>query len=84
MNPPALMFGATSVSREEIEGKRVLEVGARDVDGSLAPVLKHWGRPAEYIGADIQAGPGVDVLCGVGELLDREARRGSTSSSPPK
>lgn len=47
---------------------RVLEVGARDVNGTVRPVLA--GRCSEYVGADIEAGPGVDVVANA-EALDQ-------------
>ena len=56
-------FGSENLNREEIEGKRVLEVGSYDVNGSLrSGVMKH--NPSEYVGVDIERGPGVDVVCG--------------------
>jgi SAM-dependent methyltransferase len=71
MNTYALLFGTTVLTPEEVTGKRVLEVGARSVEGSVAPVLKRWAAPREYIGVDIEKGTGVDVLCGAEEILDR-------------
>lgn len=65
-----LVYGARSFRPEEISGKRILEVGAYDVNGSLRPVLEAW-RPAEYVGVDIAKGPGVDVVCRAEELIQR-------------
>jgi SAM-dependent methyltransferase len=63
-----ILFGVRNLSRAEVQGKRVLEVGAFDVNGSLRPVLEQLG-PAEYIGVDIQEGRGVDRVCDVTELI---------------
>lgn len=62
-----VMFGARKLSREDVRGKRVLEVGSYDVNGTLRPMIESWG-PAEYIGADIESGPGVDLICRAEDL----------------
>ena len=69
-NVACVVFGAKSLSREEIAGRRVLEVGARAVNGSLREVIESHG-PAEYVGVDIEPGPGVDLLCPAEELVAR-------------
>jgi SAM-dependent methyltransferase len=40
---------------------RVLELGSRDVNGSIRPAFADVARFPEYIGLDIEPGPGVDV-----------------------
>jgi SAM-dependent methyltransferase len=70
MNITCFMFGFRNIKREEIECKRVLEVGSRDVNGSLRPLIEEY-KPREYVGADIIAGPGVDVLCDAGGLVSK-------------
>lgn len=67
-NTNCLTFTLKNLKREEIEGKKVLEVGAYDVNGSAQSVLKSW-NPASYVGADIEKGPGVDVVCDAGDLV---------------
>lgn len=63
-------FGKRELTPDIIKGKRVVEVGSYDVNGSLrriaAPLL-----PAEYIGVDIEKGPGVDVVCRVEDIVAR-------------
>ena len=66
-NASGIVFGATALTPADVEGKRVIEVGAYDVNGSLRPVLTGW-KPAEYMGVDIAEGPGVDVICPVEAL----------------
>jgi SAM-dependent methyltransferase len=69
-NVACVVFGAKSLSREEVQGKRVLEVGARAVNGSLRPILEAWG-PATYVGVDLEPGPGVDLICPAEALVER-------------
>ncbi|MEM2900830.1 MAG: methyltransferase domain-containing protein [Thermoplasmata archaeon] len=64
------MFGAKNLSREEIKGKKVIEIGACNVNGSLQPLLKSW-EPAEFVGVDIEKGEGVDVICNAENLVDK-------------
>jgi SAM-dependent methyltransferase len=52
-----------------IRGKRVLEVGACDVNGSVRPVVRLLD-PAAYVGVDIAPGPGVDVVCRAEQLVE--------------
>jgi SAM-dependent methyltransferase len=40
---------------------RVVEIGARNINGSVRDLLPHPG-PTSYVGVDIGAGPGVDVV----------------------
>lgn len=64
-----IVFGATNLTKEEIKGKRVIEVGSCDINGSLRPIIESW-EPAEYIGVDLVKGPGVDVVCNAEHLVD--------------
>ena len=65
-----IIFGATNLRREEIEGKDVIEVGSKDVNGSLRSFVESR-EPAEYIGVDIEMGPGVDILCSAEDIIDK-------------
>ena len=67
-NVSSLAFGVRSLERSTIAGKRVLEVGSLDVNGGLRSVLEHYA-PSEYVGVDLVAGPGVDVVCRGEELV---------------
>ncbi|MHB8898862.1 MAG: class I SAM-dependent methyltransferase [Thermoguttaceae bacterium] len=73
--PDCLVFAEQQLTADRVAGRRVLEVGARDVNGSARPLAQRH-RPAEYVGVDIVDGPGVDALCDVGSLAERfgEAR----------
>jgi SAM-dependent methyltransferase len=63
-------FGVAQLRAAEIRGKTVLEVGARDVNGSLRGHVESLG-PASYVGVDIEVGPGVDELCRGEQLIER-------------
>jgi len=63
-----IVFGVRNLFREEIENKRIIEVGSKDVNGSLRPFLETM-HPREYIGVDIETGPGVDIICQAEDLL---------------
>lgn len=63
-------FTRTALSAEEISGRRVLEVGAYDVNGSVRGIVAALG-PARYVGVDISEGPGVDEVCDVSDLVGR-------------
>jgi len=58
-----------NIEVEDIRGKRVLEVGSFNVNGTLKPTLKALG-PSEYIGVDIHAGSNVDIICPAERLVN--------------
>ena len=63
-------FVKANISKKDVEGKRVIEVGARDVNGSSRPDIEKFS-PADYVGVDIHPGKGVDQICSAVDLLDR-------------
>ena len=69
-NASCIIFGATNLTIDQVKGKRVLEVGSYDLNGSLRPIIESW-KPAEYVGIDIKEGPGVDLVCDVDDIVDR-------------
>jgi SAM-dependent methyltransferase len=54
--------------KESFEGLRVLEAGSRDVNGSLRDLSID---AKEYIGIDIQEGPGVDMVLDAREMIQK-------------
>jgi SAM-dependent methyltransferase len=67
-NVAGVVFAAKSLHPDEIRGRRVLEVGSKDVNGGLRPILESW-HPAEYLGVDVAPGPGVDRVCPAEDLV---------------
>lgn len=75
MHDSVLKWVEQALSAEDVAGRRVLEVGAYDVNGSVRPVVERL-EPSEYAGVDQAPGPGVDVICDAADLasvLDRSA-----------
>lgn len=70
MHLKILEFGIKNLKPEEITGKRVLEVGSYDMNGSIRPYIES-NSPKEYIGTDMCEGPGVDLACGVEDLVKK-------------
>ena len=69
-NVTGIVFGVKNLDKDELKGRSVLEVGSGDYNGGLRPILESWG-PAQYIGVDIQEGPGVDVVCSAERTVER-------------
>lgn len=66
-NTACINFVKNNLSKNEIKGKRVLEIGSRNVNGSVRPYVEK-NQPKEYIGIDIRKGDGVDIICDVNNI----------------
>jgi len=62
-------FGKKVLREDDIRGKTILEVGSRNVNGSLRDICMEF-NPKEYIGIDIEEGSGVDSKVSVYHLPD--------------
>lgn len=65
-----IAFVVNNLTAADVHDRRLLEVGSRDVNGSVGPHLKDLG-PTTYVGVDIESGPGVDIVCDATELVSR-------------
>lgn len=70
MNRGCVEFVVRSLTASDVRGRSVLEVGSRNVNGSLRWHVERLG-PASYVGVDITDGPGVDQVCAVESLIGR-------------
>ena len=52
----------------DLDGKRVLEVGSYDVNGSPRQLVHDLFVPRRYLGVDIRLGPGVDGILDASEV----------------
>lgn len=62
-----MSFLRASLRAEDVHGKKVIEFGSKDINGSPREVIEPL-KPSEYTGVDIQPGPGVDLICDVCSL----------------
>jgi len=67
------MFGVLSLTKDEVEGRRVIEFGSCAINGTLRPFVESL-HPVEYIGIDIEKGPNVDIICDAEDVLDKFGR----------
>ncbi len=63
-------FVRNSLGVKDVADRSLIEVGSANVNGSARAYLESL-RPAQYVGVDIEAGPGVDVVCDARNLVDR-------------
>lgn len=65
-----VVFGVLNLTKDDIEGKKVIEIGSYDVNGSLRSFFESL-NPETYLGIDIEKGPCVDEVCNAEEVLNR-------------
>ncbi|MGP8128512.1 MAG: class I SAM-dependent methyltransferase [Candidatus Bathyarchaeia archaeon] len=70
MRPGIFEFFIANTQPSDFNNKRILEVGSRDVNGSIRPYILTISQPESYTGVDIQAGKCVDVILDAESLVD--------------
>lgn len=68
MHDSVMAFGQALITATDIDGKRVIEVGSMNVNGSLRSHVEALG-PLCYVGVDFTVGRGVDVVCDASDLV---------------
>lgn len=68
-----LAFLRNRLPASVLSGASILEVGSRDVNGSIRPFILEQ-HPLRYLGVDLQPGPFVDDVCDVVNLVQRFGR----------
>lgn len=63
-----IKLGQAYFTEDRVRGKSVIEVGSRNVNGSLRPAIEAL-NPQSYLGVDMEEGLGVDEICDAGELV---------------
>lgn len=69
-NVNCIRWVAKNITKEDINKKKVLEVGSNDVNGSPRCILELL-EPAKYTGVDLVKGPGVDVICPADKMVEK-------------
>jgi len=69
-HPSCIDFVKKHLEQKNVAGKSVLEVGAYNVNGTVRSVVSGM-NPSSYVGVDIEMGPGVDLVCDAGRLVER-------------
>lgn len=65
-----LTWAADAFGPDLVASKTVCEVGAYNVNGTVRPFIEDH-EPESYLGVDIEAGPGVDLVADVGALPEQ-------------
>lgn len=69
-NSACLQFAGSYFREDEVRGKKVIEIGSRNVNGSVRDILESF-EPMSYVGVDVVNGPGVDEICDINRLTER-------------
>lgn len=69
-NTECVDFVLRALGPDEVRGKRIIEIGSYDVNGSVRAAIEASGAES-YLGVDIAPGPSVDVVHDATRLADR-------------
>ncbi len=68
MHDSVIKWLERSFTAEQFNGKKVLEVGSYDVNGSPRGLIFDRFKPRSYLGLDIRLGPGVDGIMNASDV----------------
>jgi len=68
-NSACISFVTDQLKEVSLSGKKILEVGSFNVNGSVSIPLKQR-KPNMYLGVDMAPGPGVDMICNVYDIVN--------------
>jgi len=63
-------FFIENVEKGEFQGKKILKVGSKYVNGSVRPLIERFCSPREYLGVDIEPGKFVDSILPAESLVE--------------
>ena len=69
-NVSVIEFFINFIDCAEFEGKDVLEVGGKYVNGSVRPLIEKFCKPNKYVGVDIKNGKFVDFIVPAEKLVE--------------
>lgn len=69
MHTSIINWVSSILSSKDVKGKKILEVGSYDVNGSVRPIIEAK-KPNKYIGVDLAAGPRVDQVIPCHRLIE--------------
>lgn len=69
MHPSAYQFATTALTEADVKGRRVVEAGGLNVNGSAREAIEAMG-PESYLSTDMRDGAGVDQVCNAGCLAE--------------
>ncbi len=70
MTISVIEFFIENLKKEEINNKKVLEVGSKYVNGSVRPIIEKFLQPEKYVGIDIEQGKFVDEVLTAEKLIE--------------
>ena len=74
-NVAVIEFFIENVEIEEFEGKRILEVGSKYINGSVKRLIERFMKPKQCIGVNIESGRFVDMILPAEKLVEYFGRK---------
>ena len=68
-NVSGINFIVENCQKKDFDGRTILEVGSRYVNGGIRTIITKFSKPSCYIGVDIISGKGVDKILSAKNLV---------------